>query len=130
MSQFDQTIPVLTEVFSDKGEKLATAAPAQPQANPERDAINAGLEARALATWSEPEWSLLERRLSERILQQLQGRVDFVLEQRLRDSMEDVLKHAVAGLTSEIRAGLQDTIERIVVRAVAQELTHLQALKK
>jgi hypothetical protein len=73
---------------------------------------------------------LLERHLTERILQQLQGRVDFVLEQRLRDSMEDVLKHAVAGLTSEIRAGLQDTIERIVVRAVAQELTHLQALKK
>lgn len=128
MSQFDHTIPVLTEVFSDKGDKPAPAA--QPQPNPERDAVNAHLEERALATWSEPEWTLLERRLSERILQQLQGRVDFVLEQRLRDSMEDVLKHAVAGLTSEIRAGLQDTIERIVVRAVAQELTHLQALKK
>ena len=128
MSQFDHTIPVLTEVFSDKGDKPAAPAPAP--ANPERDAVNAQLEQRALATWSEPEWALLERHLSERILQQLQGRVDFVLEQRLRDSMEDVLKHAVAGLTSEIRAGLQDTIERIVVRAVAQELTHLQALKK
>lgn len=128
MSQFDHSIPVLTEVFSDKGDK--PAAPAQVQPDPERDAVNAGLEQRALATWSDQEWSLLERHLSQRILQQLQGRVDFVLEQRLRDSMEDVLKHAVAGLTSEIRAGLQDTIERIVVRAVAQELTHLQALKK
>ena len=117
---FDNSIPVLTEVFQD-----------QQAARPEvviED--NAHLEARAIDTWTEPEWTLLERRLSERLLHQLQGRVDFVLEQRLRDSMEDVLKHAVAGLTSEIRAGLQDTIERIVVRAVAQELTHLQALKK
>ena len=73
---------------------------------------------------------MLERRLSERILQQLQGRVDFVLEQRLRDSMEEVLTHAIAGLTSEIRSGLQPTIEKIVVRAVAQEVAHLQALKK
>jgi hypothetical protein len=128
MSQFDQSIPVLTEVFSDT--VTAPDAAAQPQAAPEADAVHAHLEAQAIASWSEGEWTLLERRLSERILQQLQGRVDFVLEQRLRDSMEDVLKHAIAGLTSEIRAGLHDTIERIVVRAVAQELTHLQALKK
>jgi len=122
---FDQSIPVLTEVFGDKAEK-----PAPTFAEQVHDEINATLEARAIDTWTEPEWNLLERRLSERILQQLQGRVDFVLEQRLRDSMEDVLKHAVAGLTSEIRSGLQDTIEKIVVRAVAQELAHLQALKK
>jgi hypothetical protein len=122
---FDQSIPVLTEVFSDKAVK-----PAPTFAEQVHEEINATLEARAVATWTEPEWNLLERRLSERILQQLQGRVDFVLEQRLRDSMEEVLKHALTGLTSEIRAGLQDTIEKIVVRAVAQELAHLQALKK
>ena len=127
MSQFDQSIPVLTEVFSDQ-----PAAPAEPEQGPAlagQDDLHAHLEQQAIASWSEPEWTLLERRLTERILQQLQGRVDFVLEQRLRDSMEDVLKHAIAGLTNEIRTGLQDTIERIVVRAVAQELTHLQAQK-
>ena len=119
---FDASIPVLTEVF-DKEEAPAAALPAQ-------DALHADLEQRAIDSWSEPEWTLLERRLSERILQQLQGRVDFVLEQRLKDSMEEVLRHAVAGLTAEIQQGLQQTIEKIVVRAVAQELTHLQALKK
>ena len=116
---FDPSIPVLTEVFQDK------AHPAAAQ-----DDTNAHLEERAVASWTEPEWTLLERRLSERILQQLQGRVDFVLEQRLKDSMEEVLAHAMHGLTQEIRQGLQQTIEKIVVRAVAQELTHLQALKK
>ena len=129
---FDQSIPVLTEVFSDK-----PAPPPPPRSEPaaraataRQDNLNAALEVQAINTWTEPEWNLLERRLSERILQQLQGRVDFVLEQRLRDSMEAVLASAIAGLTDEIRAGLQQTIEQIVVRAVAQEVTHLQALKK
>ena len=119
---FDASIPVLTEVF-DKEEAAPALAPVQ-------EPLHADLEQRAIDSWSEPEWTLLERRLSERILQQLQGRVDFVLEQRLKDSMEEVLRHAIAGLTAEIQQGLQQTIEKIVVRAVAQELTHLQTLKK
>ena len=128
---FDHNIPVLTEVFGDKQDRRSTdQPPAAPAAIEVQDNLNADLETRAIDNWTEPQWNLLERRLSERILQQLQGRVDFVLEQRLRDSMEDVLKHAIAGLTEEIRDGLQQTIEQIVRRAVVQELTHLQTLKK
>lgn len=128
---FDHNIPVLTEVFGEKQDRRATDQASAPAAAPEvQDNVNADLETRAVDGWTEPQWNLLERRLSERILQQLQGRVDFVLEQRLRDSMEEVLKHAIAGLTEEIRDGLQQTIEQIVRRAVVQELTHLQTLKK
>jgi hypothetical protein len=128
---FDHNIPVLTEVFGEKQDRRATDQASAPVAAPEvQDKVNAELETRAIDGWTEPQWNLLERRLSERILQQLQGRVDFVLEQRLRDSMEEVLKHAMAGLTEEIRDGLQQTIEQIVRRAVVQELTHLQTLKK
>jgi hypothetical protein len=72
----------------------------------------------------------MEHRLSVRIMHQLQSRVDFVLEQRIKDSMAEVLSHALHDLTNEIRIGLHDTIEKIVSRAVAQELTHLQAQKK
>lgn len=115
---FDASIPVLTEVVDE----------AQPAAPP--DSVAADVEARAMRSFGEHEWEALERRLSARILQQLQGRVDFVLEQRLRDSMADVLQHALSGLTEEIRAGLQQTIEKIVARAVVQELTHLQAQKR
>jgi hypothetical protein len=107
---FDASIPVLTEVFQDQPARLDAPAPGD-------------------ASWTEPDMEALERRLCERILHQLQGRVDFVLEQRLRDSMEEALQHAMAGLTDEIRRSLQQTIEKIVVRAVAQELTHLQTLK-
>ncbi len=120
---FDTSIPVLTEVFHEQDDTQAEAERAQ-------DPVSLHLERRAVDSWTEPEWNLLERRLSERILQQLQGRVDFVLEQRVRDSMEDALQKALTGLTDEIRVGLQQTIEKIVVRAVSQELAHLQALKK
>ena len=44
--------------------------------------------------------------------------------------MEEALQPRIAGLTDEIRQSLQQTIEKIVVRAVAQELAHLQTLKK
>jgi len=114
---FDASIPVLTEVLTPQA--VAPAAPASD------------LEARAAdASWSADEWAALERRLSERVLHALQSRVDFVLEQRVRDAMADVLQHALKDLTSEIRAGLHDTLEKIVTRAVAQEITHLQAQKK
>jgi hypothetical protein len=101
-------------------------AEAAPQEQP---AHSATLEERAAANLSPEEWQALELRLSERILHQLQGRVEFVLQQRLRDSMADVLQHALSGLTDEIRSGLQQTIEQIVTRAVAQELAHLKTLE-
>lgn len=133
---FDASIPVLTEVLKAEplgeallpGEVASEAAAAAPSST--RAEIAARLEADAIDGWSDAEWSMLEHRLSERIMGKLQSRVDFVLEQRIKDSMAEVLTHALHGLTNEIRIGLHDTIEKIVARAVLQELTHLQAQKK
>ncbi len=125
---FDASIPVLTEVFQET--KKPEPAVEGPRLATSKSDMATQLELRAVEGWTGEDWELLERRLSERILRQLQNRVDFVLEQRLRDSMADVLHHALAGLTDEIHRGLQDTIEKIVARAVTQELTHLQAMKK
>ncbi|KQV80109.1 hypothetical protein ASD15_14620 [Massilia sp. Root351] len=111
---FDASIPVLTEVLDDQPAPAeAPAVQVAPQPQPQGG-----------------EWQALERQLCERVLQQLQSRVDFVLEQRIKDSMEEVLGSALRGLTAEIRSGLHDTLSKIVTRAVAQELTHLQAQKK
>ena len=133
---FDASIPVLTEVLKAEplgdvllpGEAAGAGAGAAPSST--RAEIAARLEADAIDGWSDAEWSMLEHRLSERIMGKLQSRVDFVLEQRIKDSMAEVLTHALHGLTNEIRIGLHDTIEKIVARAVLQELTHLQAQKK
>jgi hypothetical protein len=107
-------------------EEAAPVASVSTQAQP----FQGDLQDRAIESWSAQEWEQLEQRLCERILHQLQGRVDFVLEQRLRDSMAEVLQQSVSSLTEQIREGLQQTIEKIVVRAVSQELAHLQTLKK
>jgi hypothetical protein len=129
---FDASIPVLTEVLKAEpiGDALLPGEAAVGVPLSTRAEIAAGLEADAVDGWSDAEWSMLEHRLSERIMGKLQSRVDFVLEQRIKDSMAEVLTHALHGLTNEIRIGLHDTIEKIVARAVLQELTHLQAQKK
>ncbi len=72
----------------------------------------------------------LQAKLTEQVLRQLQGRIDFVLEQRIRDSLADVLQLAMIGLTNDIKRGLQHTLEEVIGRAVAQELAKLQHPKK
>jgi 3-oxoacyl-ACP reductase-like protein len=133
----DASIPVLTEVVADTPPAHADAAahdaaPAAVPSNPAppMQATPATLEERAAATLSDEDWDALELRLCERIVHQLQGRVDFVLQQRVRDSISDVLQQALAGLTEEIRGGLEQTLEQIVTRAVSQELAHLKTLQR
>ncbi|MGH8852936.1 MAG: hypothetical protein ACREWI_01505 [Telluria sp.] len=114
---FDASIPVLTEVVAEP------AAPAQ-------EAAAEQLERRATERWTGAEWSVLERRVTERVLQQLQGRVDFVLEQRVRDAMADAMQRTLEVFTADLREGLHEALGEIVSRAVAQEIAHLQTLGK
>ena len=79
---------------------------------------------------SEQDWAQLQSKVAEQVLRQLQGRIDFVLEQRIRDSLADVLQLAMIGLTGEIKRGLQHTLEEVIGRAVAQEIARLQNQKK
>lgn len=119
---FDASIPVLTEVVRD--DPAPAAAPVSAPAAPVAAATTAPAE--ILGT----DWQQFEREISERILQQLQARVDFVLEQRIRDSIAGVLDVSLRELTGQLREGLHDTLGQIVSRAVQQEITHLRAQKK
>ncbi len=94
-------------------------APAQPvQATP------------VPAAMSEDEWQRMERRVRERILGQLLSRTDAMLEERIRASVAGVLQQAVDGLAATLRASLHKTLEDVVSRAVAQEISRLQSTKK
>lgn len=99
---FDTSIPVLTEVLDD----TPAAAPAQAAAAPLRAA----------------EWADLEQRISERIVRQLAGQLDAMIEQRVRAAMRTVLDSASALLASEVRRGMYDALQQAVARAVADEL--------
>lgn len=136
MQPFDQSIPVLTEVFADVAARKAEPAPEPEPAHleivpdliqdPDPEAIGAELQALATETWTEPEWKLLEQRIAGRLLQQLDARVDATLDMHLRDSLADVLQSAMTMLTTELRSGLQHAIDTTVRRAVAQELDNLK----
>jgi len=121
---FDTSIPVLTEVVVEPVAPAPAPAAAAPLPAAEQ------LERRATERWTGEEWSVLERRVTERVLQQLQGRVDFVLEQRVRDAMADAMQRTLEGFTADLRDGLQHALGEIVSQAVSQELEHVKALGK
>lgn len=82
------------------------------------------------ALMDEDEWLRMERRLRERILGQLLSRTDAMLEERIRSSVAGVLEQAVDSLAATLRASLHKTLEDVVSRAVAQEISRLQSTKK
>lgn len=138
----DSGIPVLTVPLQAPAVAPPRPRPAPPAAQPatpiavppgqQRAAtnLNEGGADAMLARLTADEMEQLQHKLSERILRQLQGRIDFVLEQRVRDSLADVLQLAMGGLTNDIKRGLQQTLEEVVGRAVAQEIARLQSGKK
>jgi hypothetical protein len=131
-SNLDAGIPVLTEVIPVSDEESKPQEEPAVLAEPEATvpAHQPTLLEQAVVEWDEVKWDLLERELRERILYQIMERVDTVLEQRVRDSLADVLQTAVDGLASELKGGLQNTIKDVVTRTVAQEISNLQASKK
>ena len=132
-STLDAGIPVLTEIIPAPQAVEIAAAPSaaspEPVIVPLSDDI-AALTARASPDWDDEKWDRMEREIRERVLQQVLERIDFVLEQRVRDSLADVLQTAVERLASEIQGGLHQTVREVVTRAVSQEITKLQTTKK
>lgn len=122
----DATIPVLTEIiaqgqdFAGRVSPPSAVSPAEP----------AAADAPYPAALSDRQWEALQHEISERTLHQLQTRIDFVLEHRIRDSLADALQLAAEGIAAEIRRGLHQTLEDVIARAVAQEIARLRANAK
>lgn len=131
----DAGIPVLTEVIDVASDDSlpASASDSKPDlpavASPPESPAEV-VEIKTLLSGSDEDWSRLERTIRERILRQLLARVDSALEQRVRDSLADVLQTAVEGLANEIRSGLHEGLEDLVTRAVSQEITRLKTPPK
>lgn len=136
MSNFhnDAGIPLLTEVIApstygvDLPERRATPRPPmftavtqQPVAAPAKQSTE--------RSWNDDDWRNAEEALSEKLLLQLMGRIDFVLEQRVRDSLNDVVHSAVETMSSQLRSGLNEMLEDALSRALTQELAKLKNQK-
>ena len=123
----DSGIPILTEIITpptktDVIHPAATApSTAHPHATPQAPAqTSAGDTTAQLAQF--------ERDITARVLQQLLTRVDAMLEDRVRDSLADVLQIAVGSLSVEIRQGLEQTMKRVIAQTVSQEMQEIAKL--
>ena len=119
MSQqpFDPGIPLLTEVLlgPEVPEPVAPAAGAP-----------AAEEAPALPpSIAQPDWDAIEARLTQRILHQVQGKIDHLLEERIAHVLQTALQNALIGMRGALREDLQQSLEQIVAHAVSHELGHL-----
>lgn len=123
----DAGIPVLTEIIP--APRIAPAEPKSPIPEARLDPVSPPMPHPGPA-FDQDAWERMERELAEKVLVQILGRVDTVLEQRVRDSLADALQTAVDGLASEIRQGLERSLKETVARAVAQEIAALQDKKK
>jgi hypothetical protein len=132
-------IPILTEVIETPGESESLAEPEVtsalpsplPSSLPVNEPVNpVPVTSAAPAQLTSEQLQQIEGDISKRVLQQLFGHIDLVLEQRVRDSLADVLQLAVSGLATEIRQGLHQTLEEVIARAVSKEIARLQSTKK
>lgn len=133
-TSIDASIPVLTEII-------------HPVTAPEAEAVTEAIISTSLPATTAPatvtptdadtknisipdeQWQTLEQSLKEDVLKHVLARVDFVLEHRVRDNLADVLQTAVEGLAKEIRAGLKNSLEELVTRAVTQEINKVKNSK-
>ncbi len=129
-SSQDFGIPVLTEVI-----------PTPPRPAHAEPAIEAVADTAPLATdtkaadpamhqpidsWLDEEWTRMEQKISERVLTQLLERIEPVLEQRIRDSLAQVMQVAAEGIRQDFHQTLADAISD----AVAQEVDKIHFSKK
>ena len=138
MSNLDANIPLLTEVIvplptltdiietPQAAAASVAAAPAAVDDDGSFDLPKARQEETAARTLSQHDWERLEAEVREKVLQQLQDRIDFVIEQRVRDGLADVLQTAVEGMAAQIREGLHQTLDEVISRAVSLELVKLK----
>jgi hypothetical protein len=111
-------IPLLTQV-------VRVGATAVPAGTPAPDApVAVPVEALpALEELSEDQLELLEQHIRENVLRGLHGRIDQVLESRIRDKLAGLLEQVLNGMTAELKTSLKETMRDVVARAVAQELS-------
>jgi len=114
----------------DSGARSLNAAQAMPRADVAASPSAETPAAQEAGAWSDSELRDLENELRLRITRQVLGRIDFVLDHRVRNTLTEIVDTAIDALAVEIKRGLHETLTDMVARAVAQEIPRLQSAKK
>ncbi|WP_132258934.1 hypothetical protein [Paucimonas lemoignei] len=128
--------PAMSQPVQTTATRAEAVAPASPAASAPirtQESVDPEIEAPlapSSGAWSDSELRDLENELRLRITKQVLGRIDFVLDHRVRNSVTEVVDAAIDALALEIKRGLHETLTDMVARAVAQEVSRLQSGKK
>ena len=76
-------------------------------------------------TLSEIDWSALELRVQENVMERLVRRSQVLLEEQMRDTLTAVIDRASQSLAIELRDTLSQMLHETVARAVREELTRV-----
>ena len=71
----------------------------------------------------------LTLRVQSRVLAGLIARIDPLVEQRLRESLTNLLEQVLAGMTAELKVTARNIVRDAVAQAVAAELAQLHSIK-
>ena len=146
--ELDASIPILTEIIAPEQDfaetssvplpplplPLTACSPAADDA-PESVAVDEVPELTEViipagapppAAISDSQWEALEHQISQRVLSQLQTRIDCVLEQQIKECLSNALQLAADGVVTELRRNLNSTLGEMISSAVAQEIAPLK----
>lgn len=122
MTSHDDEFPTLTDVLSPPELSESANPPSSNTVKPIPSAmpiINALEQAETLAR--------IEQNVRETVLRGLQQRLDLMLQVRLEETIQELLNQAMLALTEDLKHNLKLTLNDVVHRAVAQEISRLQA---
>jgi hypothetical protein len=106
------SVPVVESVSPAAPPVVAAAAPQAPTAE----------QGGPIDGWLDEEWTRVEQKIRDRVLTQLQERVDTMIDQRIREGVADVLQNGLTRLIDDLRASLEQTLDEVVTDAVAREI--------
>jgi len=117
-----RAVPTLTEVLveAELGQEPEQALPL-----PEPAETLAEVEPEPAPVPEDP--AVVEARITQHVLVDLQRQVDLMLEYRLREALSPALARVCDMLIREARTELASTLCDVVARAVAQELARQRA---
>ncbi len=118
----------MSEMTADTIERKQEAAPAA------KDEVGYPLLTEVLSTvpdlvdstQNEREWVALEERLAQRIMDRVQERIGFILEEIIQHNLQLTMQKVTGTLSEAITADLKSTLEVVVTHTVSDELQRLK----
>ena len=122
----DDGIPVLTDVVVP-GTPVPEAPAEDPHLESTQRLYSLAQPGPLVEAAPDPEVWLdeLALRVQSRVLAGLTMRIDPIVEQRLRESLTDLLEQVLAGMTAELKITARNIVRDAVAQAVAAELAAL-----